>query len=335
MSEINRREFMEKAATVTGALALGAAAAPTLAADQKNDKAAKPDKAGSKPAAAKPPTLRRATDKVTLGKTGISCSLLGIGTGSIGYNHQSNQTRLGQAKFTELVRHAFDRGVTFFDVADAYGSHPYLKEAIKGLPRDKFIIQSKIIHRSADEARADLDRFRKELGVDYIDIVLMHVVTEPDWNTRFAGVKDVLSEAKQKGIIRAHGCSCHSLAALETAAKDPWVEVDLARYNPWGKHMDNRRGAPESDAPRNVTPVLKEMRASGKGVIGMKILAQGDMMNGDDRRARARESLRFGLGSGVLNAFVIGFESPAQIDELLDDTRVALADLAKIGPQTA
>jgi hypothetical protein len=67
----------------------------------------------------------------------------------------------------------------------------------------------------------------------------------------------------------------------------------------------------------------------------MKILAQGDMMNGGDRRTRARESLRFGLGSGVLNAFVIGFESPAQIDELLDDTRLALADLAENSPQTA
>lgn len=319
MSDINRREFIEKAATVTGALALGAT--PALAA-----------KTTAPPS---PPPLRRATDRVTLGKTGIGCSLLGIGTGSIGYNHGSNQTRLGQAKFTRLIRHAFERGVTFFDVADAYGSHPYLKEAIKGLPRDKFIIQSKIIHRTADEARADLDRFRRELGVDYIDTVLMHVVTEPDWNTRFGGVKDVLSEAKQKGIIRAHGCSCHSLAALETAAKDPWVEIDLARYNPWGKHMDNRDNAPEADAPRHVTPVLQQMRKSGKGVIGMKILAQGDMMNGSDRRARARESLRFGLGSGVLNAFVIGFESTAQIDELLDDTRVALADLASGGPQTA
>lgn len=311
MSQINRREFMEKAATITGAaLVMGTGTLPA-AAQASGDKT----------------KVRKATDRVSLGKTGLTCSLLGIGTGSIGYNHQSNQTRMGQARFTELIRHAFERGITFFDVADQYGSHPFLKEAIKGLPRDKFVIQSKIIHRTADEARADLDRFRKELGVDYIDSVLMHVVTEPDWNQRFQGVKDVLSEAKQKGIIRAHGCSCHSLAALEAAAADPWVEVDLARYNPWGKHMDNRRDAPESDAPRHVTPVLQKMRAAGKGVIGMKILAQGDVMNGSERLSRARESLRFALASGVLDAFVIGFESPRQIDEILDETRVALADL--------
>ncbi len=307
MSEINRREFIEKAAVATGVLALGGGAV-NAAEDKK-----------------KP--LRSAADKIKLGKTGITSSLVGIGTGSVGYNKGSNQTRLGQEKFTTLIRHAFDSGITFFDVADQYGSHPYLKEAIKGLPRDKFVIQSKIIHRTADEARADLDRFRQELGVDYIDIVLMHVVTEPDWNTRYQGVKDVLSEAKRKGIIRAHGCSCHSLSALEAAAADPWVEVDLARYNPWGKHMDNRRGEPEANAPGHVTPVLKKMRAAGKGVIGMKILAQGDMLKGDDRLARARESLRFGLGSGVLDMMVIGFESQQQITEVLGETRLALADI--------
>lgn len=309
MGRIKRREFVEQA--VIGGLALGAS--PLLAAQTPKEKAT---------------PIRRATDRVELGKTGIKTSLLGIGTGSVGWNKQSNQTRLGQEKFNALIQHAFDRGVTFFDCADQYGSHPFLREAIKKLPRDKFIIQSKIIHRTPEEARADLDRFRKELGVDYIDTVLMHVVTEGDWNKRYAGVKDVLSEAKQKGIIRAHGCSCHSLAALQTAAADPWVEVDLARFNPWGKYMDNAAGAPETDAPKHVAPVLKQMRDSGKAVIGMKILGQGDMVKGDDRRARARESLKFGLGSGVLSAMVIGFESPSQIDEILDDTRVALAEIA-------
>jgi len=304
MTQIKRREFIERAAAVTGAVALGAVSLP---AEEENKK-----------------RPRSATDTVTIGKTGIRSSLVGIGTGSIGYNKQSNQTRLGQEKFTALIRHAHERGITFFDCADQYGSHPYLREAIKGIPREKYVIQSKIIHRTADEAKADLERFRKELGVDYIDIVLMHVVTEGDWNKRYQGVKDVLSEAKQKGIIRAHGCSCHSFEALEAAAADPWVEVDLARYNPWNQHMDAEH--------ERVTPVLRRMRQSGKGVIGMKILAQGDMTRGEDRLARARQSLRFGLGSGVLDMMTIGFESPRQIDEILGETRVALAEL---GTRTA
>lgn len=277
--------------------------------------------------AEEPQIVRKPTDRVTLGRTGITSSLLGIGTGSIGWRKQSNQTRLGQEKFTALIRHAFDSGITFFDCADQYGSHPFLKEAIKGLPRDKFILQTKSNSRTAEGVRADLDRFRQELGVDYFDIVLIHCVIEPDWNRRYQGVKDALSEAKRKGVLRAHGCSCHSLDALEAAAGDPWVEVDLARYNPWGLHMDNRKGAPREQAPDHVRPVLQRMRKAGKGVVGMKILAQGDMTKGDDRLARARESLRFALGSGTMDAMVIGFESPRQITEILGETRVALAEV--------
>lgn len=308
MPKMNRRDFMKQAAVVSGALAAASAATD------------------AEPAAQRPP--RVPSDQVRLGKTGITASLLGVGTGSTGWNRQSNQTRLGQAKFTEIIRHALDRGITFFDAADMYGSHAFLREALRGVAREKYVLQSKIIHRTAEEARADLDRFRRELGVDYIDIVLMHVVTEADWNTRYRGVRDVLEEAKQKKIIRAHGCSCHSFAALETAAADPWVEVDLARFNPWGAHMDQKPGEPPAKTPGQVREVLRKMRRAGKGVIGMKILANGDAVRGDDRLARARESIRFALASNALDTMIIGFESPRQIDEVFEETRVALAELA-------
>ena len=309
MPELNRREFMKQAAVVSSALAV----AGTAAADAES-------------AAQRP--LRAPSDRVKLGKTGITASLLGVGTGSTGWNRQSNQTRLGQAKFTEIVRHALDRGIIFFDTADMYGSHTFLREALKGVPREKYVLQSKIIHRTAEEARADLDRFRRELGVDYIDIVLMHVVTEADWNVRYRGVREVLEEAKQKKIIRAHGCSCHTFAALQTASEDPWVEVDLARFNPWGAHMDQKSGDPPSKTPEQVRGLLLKMRRAGKGVIGMKILANGDAVRGDDRLARARESIRFALASSALDMMVIGFESPRQIDEVFEETRIALEELA-------
>jgi 1-deoxyxylulose-5-phosphate synthase len=309
MSEMNRREFVEKAVVLTGAVAVGSAA---MAEEPK-----------------KP--LPKITEKVKLGKTGITTSLVGIGTGSVGWNHQSNQTRLGQAKFNDLIRAAYDSGITFFDLADTYGSMPYFKEAMKAvlkdIPRDKIVIQSKIIHRTAEEARADLERFRKELGTDYIDTVLMHVVTEPDWNKRYQGVKDVLEEARQKGIIRAHGCSCHSFEALEAAANDPWVQVDLARFNPWGKYMDVRKGETEAQTPAAVKPVLQKMRAAGKGVIGMKILAQGDMLKAEDKLAKARESIKHALVAEAVDMMVIGFESPQQISEIMNETRVAMAEI--------
>lgn len=258
------------------------------------------------------PLPRRVTahDEVVLGKTGIRTSRLAMGTGTIGYGGASNQTRLGSSPFTRLLLDGYhENGLCFYDTADSYGSHPYVAAAIKQLPRDKVTVLTKTDTRDAAGVRADLDRFRRELGVDYIDIVLIHCVTESDWTTRFRGAMDVLSEAKQKGIIRAHGVSCHSIGALRAAAASPWVEIDLVRLNPVQAHMD-------AD-PETVISVIRQMRSSGKGIVGMKILGQGAM------RDRPSEALRYALSSGVLDAFTIGAESQKEQDDLV--RRIAAA----------
>ncbi len=197
----------------------------------------------------------------------------------------------------------------FFDAADSYGSHPHVAEALKHLSRDKVTVLTKSWARDPAGMRADLDRFRKELGTDYMDVFLMHCLTEGDWTERYKGVMEVLSEAKQKGVIRAHGCSCHSIEALRAAANSPWVEVDLARINPIQSNMD-------AD-PATVIGVLKQMKASGKAVVGMKILGAGDLRNRQD------EALRYALSLGVLDAFTIGAENRAEQEDLI--RRIAAA----------
>jgi|HubBroStandDraft_1064217.scaffolds.fasta_scaffold41064_2 aryl-alcohol dehydrogenase-like predicted oxidoreductase len=261
--------------------------------------------------AAPPPLAQRvaAFDTVSLGNTGIRTSRLAMGTGTIGSGHHSNQTALGMKGLSDLLLNGYDHGLRFFDSADAYGSHPHVAEALKRVPRDQVTVLTKTFSRDPKSARADLDRFRRELGVDYIDICLMHCLTEGDWTERFEGVMDVLSEAKEKGIIRAHGCSCHSIEALRAAAKSPWVEVDLARINPIGSHMDS--------SPQEVASVLREMKAAGKGIIGMKILGQGDL------RGRVDDAIRYALSLGVLDAFTIGAENKAEQEDLM--RRVAAA----------
>jgi 1-deoxyxylulose-5-phosphate synthase len=244
-----------------------------------------------------------ASDVVILGKTGIRTSRLAMGTGTVGSGHHSNQTALGLKGLSDLLLNGYDHGLRFFDSADAYGSHPHVAEALKHVPRDKVTILTKTWARDPKTARADLDRFRRELGTDTIDICLMHCLTEGDWTERYKGVMDVLSEAKGKGVIRAHGCSCHSIEALRAAAKSPWVEVDLARINPIGSHMDA--------SPQEVVSVLKEMNAAGKGIIGMKILGQGDL------RGRVDDALRYALSLGVLDAFTIGAESRSEQEDLI------------------
>src|SRR5580658_2018521 len=261
--------------------------------------------------AAPPPLAQRvaAFDTVSLGNTGIRTSRLAMGTGTIGSGHHSNQTALGMKGLSDLLLNGYDHGLRFFDSADAYGSHPHVAEALKRVPRDQVTVLTKTFSRDPKSARADLDRFRRELGVDYIDICLMHCLTEGDWTERFEGVMDVLSEAKEKGIIRAHGCSCHSIEALRAAAKSPWVEVDLARINPIGSHMDS--------SPQEVASVLREMKAAGKGIIGMKILGQGEL------RGRVDDAIRYALSLGVLDAVTGGAENKAEQEDLM--RRVAAA----------
>jgi aryl-alcohol dehydrogenase-like predicted oxidoreductase len=250
-----------------------------------------------------------ANDSVTLGRTGIETSRLAMGTGTVGSGHHSHQTALGIEGLSRLLLNGYDNGLRFFDTADTYGSHPHVAEALKHVDRSKVTVLTKSWSRTAPEMRADLDRFRKELGTDHLDIVLMHCLTEADWPTRFEPAMDVLSDAKQKGIIRAHGCSCHSIEALRAAAKSPWVEVDLARVNPVGAFMDAE--------PDTVVSVLREMKANGKAVVGMKILGQGTL------RDRQDEALRSALGLGILDAFTIGAESIPEQNDLM--RRIAAA----------
>lgn len=244
-----------------------------------------------------------ANDTVVLGKTGIKTSRLAMGTGTFGVGHNSHQSSLGVQGLSDLLLNGYDNGLRFFDTADAYGSHPHVAEALQHVPRDKVTVLTKTWARDPKTAQADIDRFRRELKTDYLDICLMHCLSEGDWTTRYRGVMDVFSEAKEKGIIRAHGCSCHTIEALREAAKSPWVEVDLVRMNPIGSHMDAE--------PETVAGVIREMRSAGKGIVGMKILGEGDLRNRQD------EALKFALSLGLLDAFTIGAESKAEQNDLV------------------
>jgi 1-deoxyxylulose-5-phosphate synthase len=282
---MRRREFLVRTATAAGAVWLSSQSIfKSLAGQTLSQKFS-------------------ASDTVTLGSTGIKTSRLAMGTGTVGTGHHSHQTALGIQGLSDLLLNGYDHGLRFFDAADSYGSHPHVAEALKHVPRDKVTVLSKSWARDANGMRADLDRFRKELGTDYLDVCLMHCVTEADWTDRFRGAMDVLSEAKQKGIIRAHGCSCHSIEALRAAAKSPWVEIDLARINPVGAAMD-------AD-PATVVSVLKEMKSAGKAVVGMKILGQGAL------RDRQDEGIKYALSLELLDAFTIGAENKQEQEDLI------------------
>jgi aryl-alcohol dehydrogenase-like predicted oxidoreductase len=245
---------------------------------------------------------KTAADRVILGNTGIEVSRLAMGSGTHGFNGGSDQTRLGISGFAAVLTHGYSQGLTFLETADQYGAHPHMKEAIRLIGRQNVVVLTKTTSETAAGAQADLDRFRRELGIDTIDILLLHNKTSRTWTTECAGAMDVLSRAKESGAIRAHGVSCHSIEALRLAAETPWVEVDLARINPAGLVMD-------AD-PATVIGVLRQMKAAGKGVIGMKILGEGQL--GGDLDTAIPHAVKL----DAIDAFTIGFTSNTQLDQV-------------------
>lgn len=242
------------------------------------------------------------SDRVLIGPKKIELSRLAMGTGTVGWKGSSNQTRkLGTDGLAGLLKEGFNRGITFWDSADQYGSHPHLGTALDLVKREKVTIMTKSRAQTAEEMRADIERFRKEIKTGTIDILLLHCLTDGEWNKKMRPVMDVVDEYQAKGIIRSKGVSCHSLEALKTAAAEPWVEIDLARINPGGYEMDAK--------PEIIIPILQDMKKQGKGVIGMKIFGAGKM------RDRQDEALSYVLKQDCIDCFTIGMEN---MNELKD-----------------
>jgi aryl-alcohol dehydrogenase-like predicted oxidoreductase len=253
-----------------------------------------------------------AYDLVELGKTGIVTSRLGFGTGVASWNRSSALSRkLGKEKAVKLIREAYDRGIRFFDTADAYGTHVFVKEALRDVPRESYVISTKytliggIPNADKTDVATSIDRFLKELALDYIDIVQIHCVSDKDWNKKLSVSMEALEKAKKDGKIRAHGCSFHSLAALETAAETPWLDVAHVRINPYGRNM--------SAHPDKVMNIIKKMHKQGKGIIGMKILGVGSLAK---EPGKMDASIAYSLNSGAVDVLNIGFLSINEIDDI-------------------
>lgn len=294
MRNLNRRDFLHSTLAGTG---LCLAARPTL----------------SNLVAAPASQVSSVADLVTVGKTGLKASFLAQGTGFNGSARSSDHTRMGQQSFDRLLRHSLDRGVSFLDMADLYGTHPFVRQTIKGMPREKLVLLSKVWPRKENwvtpsgDAVEEVNRFRKELGVDRIDICLLHCMMNGNWPQEYEGLRDGLSKLKDEGAVGAVGVSCHDHAALKVAAAHPWVDVIFARIN----HKGGREYSCD-DTVEAITQTLKMARANGKFVVGMKIFGAGKLVQPDEKDA----SLRYVIGNQLVDAMTIGM---LKIDEV-DDT---------------
>jgi 1-deoxyxylulose-5-phosphate synthase len=291
MPNINRRKFIQKSALgVAGVAAIASGYAQSGFSD-----------------------YRYATiDSVELGNTGLKVPRLALGTGSQGWKHSSNQARLGEKRFIGLARYAYDRGIRFFETADMYGTHELVGKAVKEVGRENVTILTKVMvypHQdwySPEPFIKSLDRFRRELDTEYIDIMLLHCMVNSGWPDEYKRYMEGLSEAKEKGIIGKLGLSCHDMGALKVGAESEWPDVILARINHNGAKMDG--------SPADIMPILNKAKATGKGVIGMKIFGCGDLVQEQERE----KSLNYVIKSNNIDCMTIGLESVEQVDDAIE-----------------
>jgi predicted aldo/keto reductase-like oxidoreductase len=299
MTTIDRRQFLRTSITALGATMVASVPAPAR-------------------------VRRLASDQVALGRSGVRIARLGIGTGS---SNGQVQRDLGMEGFRRLIHEAFDRGITYIDTADNYQTHGFVREAIRGLPREKLFIQTKLPWNKPEAAAnpaQTLDRYLHELGTDYVDSLLIHCATTHTWTKDLRPLMDAFDSAKAKGLIRLKGVSCHGLPALTAATEEDWCEVHLARVNAQGHHMDGATG--EWSEPGNRDRAMAEivkMHGRGRGIIGMKLVGNGDFTRAEDREA----AMKFALVSGAVDAIVIGMKSVAELDESIARVNRVLAEV--------
>ncbi|RJP24384.1 MAG: aldo/keto reductase [Candidatus Omnitrophota bacterium] len=287
MSQLTRRHFIR-----SGIAAVAATAMPGWALDKPK---------------------RTATDWIPLGNSGIRITRLGMGTGS---NSGNVQMALSEQEFIKVVRHAYDRGVRFFDTADSYGRgamQARLAKALKGLDRDTYVVQTKM--RRNGNPQADIDRFRREWDTDYFDLFLLHYCTTPNWPDELRKNMDLLSEAKEKQQIRTKGASIHGLKALRAMAGCDWMDTALLRVNHDGTAMDNEDN---DDKQKGVRPEcvrnIKVIHDKGTGVVGMKLIGNGNFTDPAQREA----SFKYVMGLDCVDAVTIGFKSTQEVDEAIE-----------------
>jgi len=260
---------------------------------------------------------KSAPDFVPLGKSGVQVTRLAFGTGTFGGRIQHD---LGQEGLTRLVRHAYDSGIRFFETAEGYGGGmmpQMLGTALKGLPRDSYRLMTKYGGRSTESPQARIDRFRKDLNSEYIDILLIHGVRSPQWVEQNRPVQDAFSEAKQKKIILAHGASVHGLQGLATFPGNQWLDVALLRVNHAGVRMDTAVLPEDTNAIGDVDQVVahaRKLHAQGTGVLGMKLIGEGRFKKPEEREA----AMKFVMNLGVVDAVTVGHASTAEVDESIE-----------------
>ena len=261
-----------------------------------------------------------ATDLVNLGKTNVKVTRLAFGTGSMG---GQVQRELGQDQFTRLVRHAYDRGIRFFETSESYAEmHKMLGIALQGVPRDSYQLMSKVTTRDGVDPQAKIDELRKLANTEYFDVMLLHFQHTATWPTDTLKWQDGVQEAQSKKVVLVRGASVHGLPALRQVPDNKFLELAMIRMNQKGTRMDAEQY--DTEGLGNVSEVVthvKQVRKQGMGVISMKLVGEGTFTNREDRQA----AMKFAFKNAGVNAVTVGYKNTAEVDEAIENLNLALA----------
>ena len=261
-----------------------------------------------------------ATDTVTLGKCGVKVSRLAFGTGT---DNGYVQAGLGQKEFSRLIAYAYDRGIRFFETAEAYVTPAMLGEALKPFPRESYQLMTKVTTDPDADPQARLDQMRRTSQTEYFDIMLLHWQHTPDWVSDTKHWQDAILEAQVKKTIRARGASVHGLPALRQMPGNNWLEIAMIRMNHKGTRMDGPTGA-DNNNPSDVSEVVdhvKQVHSQGMGVVSMKLVGAGAFTRREDRQA----AMRFAFRNAGVDAVTVGFKNTQEIDEAISNLNLAFA----------
>lgn len=261
-----------------------------------------------------------ATDWVTLGKSNVKVTRLAFGTGTFSGQVQRD---LGQDQFTRLVRHAYDRGIRFYETSETYAEmHKMLGVALKGIPRDSYRLMSKVTTREGVDTQRKIDDLRKLADTDYFDVMLMHYQHVGSWPTDTVRWQDGILEAKHEQAVVGYGASVHGLPALRGMPGNKWLEIAMIRMNHKGTKMDAENF--DTNGPGNVNEVVshvKQVKGDGMGVISMKLVGEGAFKTRQDRQA----AMKFAFRNAGVDCVTVGYKNTGEIDEAIENLNLALA----------
>jgi predicted aldo/keto reductase-like oxidoreductase len=291
----NRREFLRRGVATVGACGIGLAGAPVLAETEE-------------------PRVRRYRK---LGRTGLEISDISMGTS------RNSDPR--------VVRHAFDRGINYFDTAETYRdgeSEKAVGTALQGL-RDKVFLATKTNASPEMGRRRLMDRLErslKRLQTDHVDVYFNHAVNAVErlQNDEWF---EFVAQAKKEGKLRFSGMSGHGgrlVECLDYALDRDLVDVILVAYNfgqdPAFYERFTRNFdfvAHQTDLPR----VLAKAREKNVGVIAMKTL-MGARLNDMkpyewEGSTFAQAAFRWVLSDPKVDALVVSMNGPKMVDVFL------------------